>query len=98
MDFYVLFNFIEAWYWIAVAALLASGSFIGKAEFRQLYRAAFISIVLFGCSDFVEMKTGSWYKPWWLLVWKGMCILAFVFIFLWYRRIRSYDKRKELES
>ena len=44
-----------------------------------------IILILFGISDFVEMATGAWWQPWWLLAWKGLCvavgIILIIFIF-----------------
>lgn len=36
------------------------------------------SLVMFGLSDVVEVRTGAWYQPWWLLVWKGVCLATIV--------------------
>ena len=35
-----------------------------------------IILILFGISDFVEMATGAWWRPWWLLIWKGLCLIV----------------------
>jgi hypothetical protein len=29
-----------------------------------------LTFICFGISDVVETRTGGWYKPWWMLVWK----------------------------
>jgi hypothetical protein len=36
------------------------------------------TFVLFGLSDVVELQTGAWWRPWWLLVWKAACIIVLV--------------------
>jgi len=38
--------------------------------------AGAVVFVLFGISDLVETQTGAWWKPWWLLVWKVLCVHA----------------------
>ncbi len=38
----------------------------------------FGGFIAFGISDFVEIHTGAWWRPWWLLGWKAACLLAFV--------------------
>gem|GEM_PF-3089523 len=61
--------------------------------------AASVFLALFGVSDFVEVHTGAWWRPWWLLAWKGDCIFALAGIYVWWRwweRVealeRSYEK------
>jgi hypothetical protein len=34
-----------------------------------------ISITQQVFSDLVEARTGAWWKPWWLFVWKAACVL-----------------------
>ncbi len=34
-----------------------------------------IALLGFGVSDIVEVRTGAWYRPWWLLAWKATCVL-----------------------
>jgi hypothetical protein len=48
-----------------------------------------IILILFGISDFVEMVSGAWWQPWWLLVWKALCIgVGFILIILIYKTER----------
>ncbi len=53
---------------------------------------AAVSFILFGLTDFVEMRTGAWWHPWWLLAWKGGCVAVMVGLLLTYRR--GTDKSK----
>jgi hypothetical protein len=41
----------------------------------------------FGLSDLVEVTTGAWWRPWWLLAWKAACLLGLIAIGLhhWHR-------------
>ena len=39
---------------------------------------ACIAFLLFGFSDYVEAHTGAWWRPWWLLFWKGACLAVFL--------------------
>lgn len=51
--------------------------------------AAFLA---FGCSDWIEMHTGAWWKPWWLLLLKATCVTIFGLFFL--RRLRESSRSK----
>ena len=65
-----LFNLIESFWWIGLGIGLMFVPAISK-----FYKTALaIILILFGVSDFVEMVTGTWWQPWWLLVWKTLCI------------------------
>lgn len=51
------------------------------ALLRRLGRASVVlgvSLLVFGTSDLVEAHTGAWYSDWWLIAWKGICIVAIV--------------------
>jgi hypothetical protein len=52
-----------------------------------MFVAALLFLV-FGISDFVEITTGGWYKPWWLLLWKASCLVGFVIVHTFFRRRR----------
>ncbi len=70
---YQLLNVIEAGVWILIGIVcLLSALRIGWSR-RQRWIAAGV-FVLFGISDLVETLTGTWWRPWWLLVWKIGCI------------------------
>ena len=44
---------------------------------------ASIMLFAFGLSDYAEVKTGGeWWTPWWLLAWKGVCVLALLALLL----------------
>ena len=47
-----------------------------------------IAFLLFGCSDIVEVRTGAWWRPWWLLAWKAGCILTLLALLFDYWRGR----------
>jgi hypothetical protein len=84
-------NYIEAVLWtsigitFAIAALRQSG--IAR---RQCWLAA-VTFVLFGISDLVESTTGAWYRPLWLLIWKGLCLLVFAWLLIKYLRQRKVN-------
>lgn len=81
-----LLNYAEAGLW----ALIAVGCIIAAS--RRPTRAPLLvaggAFLLFGLSDVVEASTGAWWRPWWLLVWKGLCLLVFAALLLRYVRAR----------
>lgn len=79
------FNLAEGILWTAIAL-----GFLVAAQRNPRWRgwklAACLAFAAFGLSDFVEIQTGGWYKPWWLLVWKAANICALALLFLLSRR------------
>lgn len=67
-------NYLEAGLW----GLNGLG-FVLAAIKPSLHRrkCLFLALVFFafGGSDVVEVRTGAWWRPWWLLIWKGVCVL-----------------------
>lgn len=67
MDAAAWFNAVEAGLWIVIAVIV-----------RVQWRGWALPIVLiaFGVSDVIEISSGAWYRPWWLLAWKVLCVAA----------------------
>lgn len=85
----VLGNYIEAGFWVAVGLIVG---WCGRRTRPPFYRLPLLAaglFVCFGLSDLVEAQTGAWWRPWWLLVWKGACILGLAWCYLRYRRIKQ---------
>ena len=78
-NFHSVGNAIEAVLWLLIAAILLVAGFRSPAS---RYRCWLIAAVLiaFGISDVVEIRTGAWWRPWWLLAWKGSCIVTFILL------------------
>ena len=74
----LLFNLIEGIWWIGLGVWLMSIAAISKYYKTVLA----IILILFGISDFVEMVTGAWWQPWWLLAWKALCITVGIILFI----------------
>lgn len=68
----LIFNFIEGFWWTALGGWI----FLSKNRLKKspCKTSLGIVLILFGISDFVEMGTGAWWQPWWLLIWKGLCV------------------------
>ena len=86
-------NLIECALWCAIGA-----GFLIRAALRRDHRVteviASVTFLLFGLSDFVESHTGAWWRPWWLLVWKGVCLLVFLILLVRYIR----EKKRAMDD
>ena len=71
-------NVFEVFWWTGCGVLVLTKTLRSGA--RTPRRAYFLAatFVLFGLSDVVELQTGAWWRPWWLLVWKAICIAILV--------------------
>jgi hypothetical protein len=58
-----------------------------KPDVRTQSLVVATALIVFGFSDIVEISTGAWWRPWWLLVWKGTCVVTVCW--QWY----SYHKK-----
>jgi hypothetical protein len=58
-------NAAEALLWLVVAVIVG-----------WHWRAGLLvlALVVFAISDVIEITTGAWYRPWWLLVVKIACV------------------------
>lgn len=84
------FNAAEALVWFAYGALLLAAWIAGQAAGHERTAVvAGLAFLAFGGSDLVEIRTGTWWSPWWLLVWKAACVVVLVGCFLRYRAERA---------
>ncbi|MBN1765482.1 MAG: hypothetical protein JW860_09520 [Sedimentisphaerales bacterium] len=58
-------------------------------EYRLLAAVTGVLFIFFGLSDLMEIKTGAWFHPWWLLLWKATCITGFLGMFAWFRKLKN---------
>jgi hypothetical protein len=89
-DFTGIGNLIEAMIWFAIAIVVFSRS-LRSSSLKRLKRVVSANFFLFGLTDLVEMKTGAWWRPPWLLVLKAVCVASFVICFGYYRRTRRLE-------
>ena len=66
-------NYAEAGLWLVIALGLAVFGSRSRIAPRNRWILV-VTLVAFGGSDVVEAHTGAWWDPWWLLVWKGVCV------------------------
>lgn len=85
----VLGNYIEAGFWMLIGLAFLARNLRPRPPFHLLPLATGVIFVLFGCSDVVEAQTGAWWRPWWLLLWKGACLLALAYSYWKYRLLRG---------
>jgi len=79
-------NLVEGILWIVIGACFLV-SLLRPAQ-RGTKPVAAATFIMFGISDFIEMDTGAWWRPWWLLVWKGICVAAMAGLLIDYLRRR----------
>ena len=96
--FFHSFNFVEGFFWIAIAvgAVLRSRKTSGKI--RRSLRMAALLFLLFGVSDFVELSTGAWWRPWWLLTWKATCVVGLLYLWWCQRASKKEIKTPQAEK
>lgn len=71
-------NAFEVVWWISCGVVVGTKSLRAKSPPRGRGLLSAVTLVLFGLSDVVELQTGAWWRPWWLLVWKGLCIAILI--------------------
>jgi hypothetical protein len=80
-DAFQISNYIEAGLWSSIGLCFAIAAMRYRAARTRRYWGA-ITFILFGLSDVVEAQTGAWYKPFGLLLWKGICLVAIVWLMI----------------
>lgn len=66
-------NSVEAVIWVSIGFLLLVGLRKGVVNSSKTDVVVLsILFVMFGGSDVVEVFSGAWWRPWWLLVWKTL--------------------------
>jgi hypothetical protein len=84
MDIGQIFNLFEMFLWLIIGAVFFISGFRQSNRYKKL--SFFLSVVFaaFGLSDGVEFHSGAWWHPWWLLLWKALCIVMFVLSLICY--------------
>lgn len=85
---FVYLNYIEAGLWIALGLGAAVQGLRCAGTIRRELVILAIDLIAFGLSDIVETRTGAWWRPWWLLAWKSMCVAVMLVLLVTYARRR----------
>jgi hypothetical protein len=88
MDVSGIFNLYEASVWGAAAAVMFVRSGREAAPIRRLGRKTAGVLVVFSATDLMEIRTGAWWDPWWLLALKAACVAALLWAGVEYWRLK----------
>ncbi len=86
-------NFFEGFFWIAIGLCFAES--LRRPGLRKAKLIATLNFIAFGLSDFVEYHTGAWWRPWWLLLWKAVCVCILMVQFIGYVKRRRYRLKRK---
>lgn len=74
VNLHTIFNAAEAAWWMLVAIGVLVWSRQQDVRIRPVSGAAAVALIAFAGTDLVELQTGAWYRPWWLLVYNAICL------------------------
>lgn len=75
-----VFNACEAVWWIACGVTVAcSGSRLARLSSRRRIILAAL-LIAFGISDVIEIRTGAWWRPTGLLIFKSVTLTGIVIL------------------
>ncbi|MEP3477914.1 MAG: hypothetical protein ABJZ55_01585 [Fuerstiella sp.] len=77
MSFVDAFNLFEVYLWASMGTGFLIAAAVKPAN-RWSAVATGIMLILFAVSDWIELSTGAWWKPWWLFVWKAICVASLI--------------------
>ncbi|MCE5186101.1 MAG: hypothetical protein LLF76_08270 [Planctomycetaceae bacterium] len=78
-----IFNLVEGLWWIGLGIFILT--FRNRASRKHMITLALV-LICFGLSDFIEIWSGAWWQPLWLLAVKAMCLIAAPIILILMRR------------
>ncbi len=83
---HAIFNYCEAVFWVVVSLVVLIAATKSSRHIKKIAYVAVPTLFLFGVSDIVEVYTRAWWRPFWLLLWKGLCIIILVSCVVYYWR------------
>ena len=89
MQSLAVFNIAEAFFWIAIALAIAVRARRAHRDLRRIGYIVAAAFVAFAGTDLIEIKTGTWYRPLWLLVYNAVCIAFIVGCYAKYLLLRK---------
>jgi hypothetical protein len=90
-SFFTTSNYIEASLWACIGLVFLVQSLRTPGPKRRPSLIAGLTFLVFGASDIVETTTGAWWRPWWLFMWKSVCVAIFLLLLAYYFRPKSQD-------
>ena len=85
---YRTLNLIEAGWWILLGLIVVALVVARRSKAKWALPLA-VTLIAFGLSDVMEVQTGAWYRPWWMLLWKAACVIVLAgYGLAWWRRRR----------
>jgi hypothetical protein len=87
-------NIGEGLFWILLGTGFGVSFALTRAKDKKTRAVAMLLFVVFGMSDFVEATTGAWWRPWWLLCWKALCVAGLTMMTLRYWHRKKDELRK----
>jgi hypothetical protein len=88
-------NYIEAALWAAIGVFLLVHALRRKSGSGRAVVFAGLVFLSFGLSDVIEVRTGAWWRPWWLLAWKAVCMVSMIGLLLRYWRRKPAADNKQ---
>ena len=89
--FFANANHLEAGLWMVIGAGFLIHAAV-KTAFRRSSLVAGVTFIAFGMSDVVEVRTGAWWRPWWLFGWKAICVLTIAILLIRYLKYRRANR------
>ena len=88
MAFDQIFNLFEGLLWTGIA-LVCFFRVRRSPHNRDLLTGAGVTFLLFGITDFVEIRTRAWFDPWPLLAVNVLCVSMLLFLLILYRKRKA---------
>ena len=96
MNFHETVNAGEAILWAVIGSGFVWQAIQSrKSKTRTRCSIAAAAFFVFGLSDVIEITTGAWWRPWWLLLMKAVCVVALIGLYAQYRRDARNDSSNE---
>ena len=83
MSFNVVYNYIEIGLWAVIGTCFLISTFLRPVS-RNTGLLTALTFYMFSVSDVIEIRTGTWWRPWWLFVMKAACVASMFVLFLVY--------------
>ncbi len=72
-----MYNYFEIVLWTTIGVVVAIKCSKTSRQVKKLGLAAACAFFVFAVSDYIEIHTGAWWDPWWLLAMKASCVGVF---------------------